>query len=53
MNLGDIESFKDKDKEEGDGVIDALSYNIKTTAEELEEARLLIRVCLDETNRTI
>jgi hypothetical protein len=34
--------FKDKDKEEGDGVIDAISIMARLLREELEEASWLI-----------
>jgi len=36
--------FKDKDKEEGDGVIDALSIILQLLGEELAEASWLIQV---------
>ena len=37
-NLKILGIFKDKDKEEGDGVIDALSTILQLLGEELEEA---------------
>jgi len=37
-----LEIFKDEDKEEGDGVIDALSTMLQLLREELEEASWLI-----------
>ena len=36
--------FKDKDKEEGDGIIDALSIILQLLGEELEAASWLIEV---------
>ena len=36
--------FKDKDKEEGDGIIDALSTILRLLGEELEVASQLIKV---------
>jgi hypothetical protein len=37
-NLEILEIFKDKDKEEGDGIIDTLSIILQLLREELEEA---------------
>ena len=41
-NLKILEIFKDKDKEEGDSIIDALSIILRLLGEELEEASWLI-----------
>jgi len=38
-----LEIFKNKDKEEGDGVMDALSIILRLLGEELEEASWLIK----------
>jgi len=42
-NLKILGIFKDEDKEEGDGVTDALSIMLRLLKEELEEASWLIR----------
>jgi len=39
-----LEVFKDKDKEEGDSIMDALSIILRLLRERLEEASWLIRV---------
>jgi len=42
-NLEILEIFKDKDKEKGDSVTDALSIMLRLLREELEEASWLIK----------
>ena len=43
-NLKILKIFKDEDKEEGDGVVDALSIMLQLLERELEEASQLIKV---------